>query len=290
MLQDKYTAVWVSHTSISDFIKCPRAYFLKNIYRDPKTGHKIRLVTPPMALGFAVHEVLDALSYLPVKTRFKESLVIKLHEVWNKITGKKGGFISEESELKYKKRAEEILNRLAKNPGPLAKLAVKIQMDLPNYWLSEKDNIILCGKIDWLEYIPKGDSVHIIDFKTSKNDEDGDSLQLDIYYLLATNCQSRKVSKVSYWYLERVEGLVKEDLPDLQGAYNKILEIAKQIKVARQLNHFKCPQGENGCRFCRPMEAILQGNAEFVGVDGRGSDVYMLDPTLQETQKKSVIL
>ena len=38
MPKDKYTATWVSHTSLSDYIKCPRAYFLKNVYKDPQTG------------------------------------------------------------------------------------------------------------------------------------------------------------------------------------------------------------------------------------------------------------
>ena len=37
MAVDKYTAVWVSHSSMGDFLKCPRAYFLHNVYKDPKT-------------------------------------------------------------------------------------------------------------------------------------------------------------------------------------------------------------------------------------------------------------
>src|SRR3989338_4517432 len=117
-MKDKYTAVWVSHSSITDFLKCPRAYFLHNI---------------------------------------------------------------------YKKRGEEMLSYLGQNPGPLKNLAVKIKMDLPYYYLSEQDNIILCGKIDWLEYLPESDSVHIIDFKTGRGEEDKDSLQLPIYHLLVTN-------------------------------------------------------------------------------------------------------
>ena len=70
-----------------------------------------------------------------------------------------------------------MLQRVIKHPGPVAKLAVKIKQDLPYYWLSEEDNIILCGKIDWLEYLPDQDGVHIIDFKTSKYDEAPQSLQ-----------------------------------------------------------------------------------------------------------------
>jgi ATP-dependent helicase/DNAse subunit B len=61
--------------------------------------------------------------------------------------------------------------------------------DLPHYWLSEDDGIILCGKIDWLQYLPDTDSVHIVDFKTSKNKEKANSLQLPIYLLLVSNTQ-----------------------------------------------------------------------------------------------------
>jgi len=134
---DPYTAVWVSHTSIGDFVKCPRAYFLKNVYRDPKSGHKIKLVTAPLSLGQIVHEVLDSLSLIPAEERLKESLVVKLHALWGKISGKRGGFTSQEMELRFKKRAEDMLNRVMEHPGPLAKKAVRIKsdMDIVHYWL-----------------------------------------------------------------------------------------------------------------------------------------------------------
>ena len=73
MVRDKYSAVWVSHSSISDFLKCPRAYFLRNVYKDPATGHKITVVTPPLSLGTAVHEVIESLAVLPVEERLKIS-------------------------------------------------------------------------------------------------------------------------------------------------------------------------------------------------------------------------
>jgi len=44
-MTEKYGAVWVSHTSINDFKKCPRAYFLKNVYKDPETNKKIKIMT-----------------------------------------------------------------------------------------------------------------------------------------------------------------------------------------------------------------------------------------------------
>lgn len=287
MVADPYTAIWVSHTSIGDFLRCPRAYFLKHMYRDPKSGHKIKLVTAPLSLGQVVHEVIESISILPAEDRLKESLIIKFHTLWGKVSGKRGGFTNPETELRFKKRGEEMLSRVMKHPGPLVKKAVRIKSDrdIIWYWFSENDNLILCGKIDWLEYIPEFNSVHIIDFKTSKNEEDGGSLQLPIYYLLARNCQRRTVDKASYWYIERNNEPVEKKLPDAEGAYKRVLDVAKKIKLARQLNVFKCPY-KTGCSACRPMEKIIRGDATFVGVDERGVDIYILEDISPEKESE----
>lgn len=288
MAKDKFTAVWVSHTSMSDFLKCPRAYFLKNLYKNPETGHKIKIMSPPLALGQVVHEVIESLSTIPTEVRFRKSLVEKFNEIWPKVHGKFGGFTSDEAEEIYKKRGEEMLLRVMNNPGPLKNLAVKIKMQLPYCWLSEEDNIILCGKLDWLEYIPETDSIHIIDFKTSKQDEDPNSLQLCIYYLLAERCQKRHVAKASYWYIDRNDEPVEQTLPDLKECESKILELAKQVKLARQLERFKCPH-QTGCQACLPMEAVLRGEAEFVGTNAYNDDVYILSESPSQ-EEDSVIL
>jgi ATP-dependent helicase/DNAse subunit B len=291
MPRDKFSAVWVSHTSMSDFIKCPRAYFLKNIYRNPETGHKVKIMSPPLALGQTVHEVIESLSNLPTEVRFKDSLVVKFNQVWQKVHGKNGGFLNDDVEEMYKKRGEEMLLRIMKNPGPLKNLAVKIKMQMPFCWISDDDNIILCGKIDWLEYLPETDSVHIIDFKTSKQDEDPNSLQLSIYYLLAEMCQKRKVQKASYWYIDRNDAPAEQQLPDKLECTQKILDIAKQVKLARQLERFKCPQQSAGCQACTSMERVLKGEAEFVGVNAYNDDVYILpNPTDEADVDSSVIL
>jgi len=273
---DKYSAVWVSHSSISDFIKCPRSYFLRNVYKNPITGHKMTVMTPPLALGQAVHEVIESLATLPVEERLKISLVKKLDPAWLKVTGKRGGFRSYQIEIEYRDRATKMLMNLQEDPGPILKKAVKIKssMGLPNYWLSEQEGIILCGKIDWLSYDDKNDSVHIIDFKTGKNEEKENSLQLPIYLLLATNTQTKKVSGASYWYLDRDDGLVEKKLPDVKDSYKKVFSIAKEIKKARAEEEFKCPKG--GCNACRPYERVLRGEAELVGVSDTRQDIYIL--------------
>ena len=295
-MPDKFAATWVSHTSMSEFLRCPRAYYLKNVYKDPKTKHKIQLMSPPLALGQVVHNVLESLSTLPTDQRLDESLIKKFDLEWKKVTGKRGGFFDEQTEEAYKERGIAMLQRVMANPGPITRLAVKIKEDLPQYWLSEEDEIILCGKIDWLEYLPDEDAVAIIDFKTSKQEENESSLQLPIYHLLVHNCQHRKVVGASYWYLELNDDLTPKELPDLAEAHEQVLAVAKRVKTARKLEHFKCPHGEKGCWACRGMEKILSGEAEFVGENDYRQDIYVLPPSAKNNtqsenkEEASVIL
>lgn len=273
-MEDKYKAVWLSHSSISDFLNCPRYYFLRNIYKDPITGHKITRMQPPLALGQVVHEVIESLSILPVEERLSGSLIYKFENSWQKVRGKKGGFKDKTEEDEYFQRGKQMLEKLENNPGPLLKKAVKIPQDLPNYWLAKDEGLILCGKVDWLEYLPDEDAVHIIDFKAGRVEENEDSLQLPIYHLLVTNTQKRPVAKASYWYLDKEDAPRSFELPEVNESYKKVLDIGKRIKLARQLEHFKCPK--DGCRYCLPLEEIIKGKGEMIGQSEYGQDVYIL--------------
>lgn len=274
MIKDKYQAVWVSHSSISDFLKCPRLYFLNNIYKDPATGHKIQLIEPPLALGQAVHDVIESLSTLPVDKRLEKSLLDKFKESWRKISGKKGGFKNKKQEKEYKERGVAMIERVMKNPGPIARLAVKIKQDLPHYYLSEEEDIILCGKIDWLEYLKEEKRVHIIDFKTGAVKENNNSLQLPIYLLLVKNTQSHKVKKASYWFLEYDDSPKQIELPTPGKAKSMVLKAAKMIKDARKNKAFACPR--KGCGYCTQLEEVISGKGEFVGVSEYNQDIYIL--------------
>ncbi len=292
MPKDKYSAVWVSHTSISDYLQCPRAYYLKNIYKDRATGNKVQIVSPALALGSAVHEVIESLSIIPTDVRFKESLVLKFDALWDKYSGKKGGFKDLDEEHKYKERGKAMLRRVMDHPGPLLNFAVKIKESLPYYWLSEDENIILCGKVDWLEYFKDTDSVHILDFKTSKKEETSSSLQLPIYLLLVSNCQKRKISGASYWYLDFSDLPKEKELPDMEEANTQVLDIGRKIKLARKLEKFECPNGRDGCYQCRPIEAIIRGEGERVGEMGH-RDTYILDreviPEVEDTEDSFIV-
>jgi ATP-dependent helicase/DNAse subunit B len=275
MALDKYAAVWVSNSSISDFLQCPRLYYLRNVYKDPISRHKINIINPSLSLGQTVHEVLEALSVIPVEERFTTSLLTTYATVWNKVSGKLGGFIDAQNELAVKQRGAQMLKRVIDHPGPLKNKAIKIKQELPNYYLSEKENIILCGKIDWLEYVPEDDSLHIIDFKTGKNEESSASLQLPIYLLLVTKLQKRKVSSASYWYLDRDDSPVQINLPSIEEAHVSVLTKALKVKTARLNGEYDCPK--NGCFSCKPFEKIVNHEAEFVGVGGYNQDLYILN-------------
>ena len=253
------------------------------MYRDAKTNNRINVINPPLALGQTVHLVLESLSLLRAEDRLKEPLIEKYNEAWKNITGELGGFKNEAEELEYKNRGAIMVNRVMFHPGPIVNKAVKLvspdQLP-PRYFLSEKDDILLCGKIDWLEYLPATDSVHIIDFKTGNNEEKEDSLQLPIYALLVKNCQNRYVSKISYWYLEKDNEPREMKFPDLEEAYSLILSIALKIKEARATNTFACPK--NGCFACKPLEQVVEGKAKFVGTSDY-QDIYII-PAVSDTK------
>ncbi|MDP3996245.1 MAG: PD-(D/E)XK nuclease family protein [bacterium] len=277
MAEDKYKAVWVSHSSIGDFLKCPRLYYLRNVYKDPKTGRKIGVVNPFLSLGLAVHEVLEGLSEFKAPERFKQPLLENFEKAWGKVSGIKGGFQSLEEEMQAKERGVAMIERVKKNPGLLEEKTVRLKPSKnnmpPNFFLSSEDNIILCGKIDWLVYAPKDDSVKILDFKTGKNEEKDDSLQLPIYFLLLNALQKRKVSGAYYWYVDRDDAPKEVALPDLEKSRQSVLEIAKKIKEAREKNELGCPRA--GCFACEPFEKIIRGEAKHVGV-GEYQDLYLV--------------
>jgi ATP-dependent helicase/DNAse subunit B len=278
--KDKFKAVWFSHSSISDFLKCPRLYYLRNVYKDIRTNHKIAITSPPLALGQAVHSVIESLSEIPTEVRFSVSPLIKFEEEWKKVSGEIGGFENPDIENEYKKKGTDMIQKIITDPGILMNKAIKLKSDngLSSYWFSDENNIILCGKVDWIEYLPATDSVHIIDFKSGKYEEDEDSLQLPIYFLLAKNLQKRSIEKASYWYLNNDKGLVEKKLPDEKDAIEKISKIADRISLARKLNHFKCES--NGCKHCYPYERILKGEGKWVGVDDYKHDIYVMKKPL----------
>lgn len=286
-MPDKYKSVWVSHSSIRDFLSCDRLYYLKNVFKDPISRRKINIASPHLTLGIAVHKVIEDLKKIKSDARekeIKENLLNNFEKEWKKYNGKKGGFETEEEEKGFYERGEEMLQKIIDNPKILLNKIIPqsyfYKGDIvPNYYLSEDENIILCGSIDWIEYL-ESDAIRIVDFKTGRNDEDDDSFQLPIYYLLILNLMKQNSKKVysvvesAYWYLDHDNKkensthkefhIVKIDDKKLESIHEtekKILELGIQIKNLREKGVYVCKneksEGE-GCRSCRDFERVYK--------------------------------
>ena len=108
-------AIFISHTSLSDFLNCPRAYYLKNIYRDKESGYRLQIASPSLSLGSTVHDVIRW--YLDMKGQvISDQLLQKYENLWFKYSGKKGGFKSAEDEEVFKDRGREILQNFFSYP------------------------------------------------------------------------------------------------------------------------------------------------------------------------------
>jgi len=165
-----------------------------------------------------------------------------------------------------------------KNPRFLTNKSVRLKNNLLNFPLGFDSDFVLCGKVDWLEFMEGEQAIHIVDFKTSKSQEKEDSLQLGIYFWLVSHfLQSKQVDnqikKMSYWYLDL--NLVEErKLPNIQSLEKEILKIGQKMKLAIKLKSFSCPK--NGCFCCRDWEKIIANKAQLVGLDGNGKELYFV--------------
>lgn len=277
-INTKYNAVWLSHSSMSDFLKCPRLYYLRNVWKN-KEGNKVNIVSPSLSLGSAVHQTIEPLALLKTEERLKQDLQEIFEKNWKKFEGKMGGFTDKDTENNYKEQGIQMIKTVVENPGPIARKTVKFYSGdfIPNIYLSEEENIILCGLVDWVEYEEKTDTLKVLDFKTGKNDEKEDSMQLPIYKILVESLQKRKVSGGAYWYLARdkfprnVE-LLDEDVDELK---KKMLDIGLDIKNRKQGSdiekNFECKY-PGDCRNCRDFELIkdYENNKDRVEYLGLG--------------------
>ncbi len=268
-------ALWISYTALKDFLKCPRAYYLKNRYRNPDTGNRLQIASGPMTLGSLVHNAIKW--YLQTgRVADKDSVIKQYRNHWLKYQGKRGGFRSREEEGDFGKRGLKMLDNFLKNT---AQLEQNIPIyDFLKFRLDEK--IILNGKVDFIGELPDG-SLHILDFKTGSKEED-DSTQLHTYAILAEAYLQKPISKISYWYLDRDDSpkeAVLDPLEDkLEWLQNKALEIQQAVREDRWVCVKGDPPAGGLCNACRSYQAIIDGKGEFQFSDQEfKKDVYFLD-------------
>lgn len=260
----------MSNTSLNDFLSCPRAYYLKNVYRNPKTGYRIQVASPYISLGATVHDSIkwflenaDKPSLLKLSDQFRN--------FWWKYHGKRGGFASKEDEAVFGQRGLKMLENFLENHAKLEKMVQFAKF--PKYPLVE--NVILTGNLDYVGQLPEG-SLHVIDFKTGTKDEDS-PLQLYIYAILAENHYGKEVGRMSFWYLDRDSEPKEVVLEPLEKTLEWLIEKGKEVKQALAENKWVCKNGDEMCRDCRDYQAILDVKGEFMFSDhAYKKDVYYL--------------
>lgn len=263
-------ALFISYTGLKDFLRCPRSYYLKNRYKDPKSGNKIQITSPYLTLGSLVHDSIKW--YLQTNRTAKKDDVIKnFRNHWLKYRGKRGGFSSVSQEASFGKRGLEMLDNFMKN-------ALSLEANIPAYdflkfILDEK--IILNGKADFIGKLADG-SLHVVDFKTGTREED-DPTQLHAYAILAESNLQRKVSKISYWYLDKDSAPKEAVLDPLEDKLAWLKEKALQIQKAIKEDHWVCIKGDDLCGECKNYQAIIDGKGEFQFSDEAfKKDIYYL--------------
>ncbi len=263
--------IFISYTSLSDFLKCPRSYFLKNLYRSPKTGNRIQMASPYLTLGSTVHDSVKW--YLDMKGQVtKKQLEEKFRNLWLKFRGKKGGFETRAQEAEFGKRGLKMLDNFFTNAQNLEKITH--QADFPKLNLFE--DVILMGNFDFVGEKADG-SLHVIDFKTGVTDEK-DPMQLYIYAILAEANLGKSVSSASFWYLDRDDKPREIVLDPLEPKLEWLKEKGKLLKQAINEGVWACKDGEEMCHECKIYTAIISGKGEFQFLDFRyKKDVYYLD-------------
>ena len=256
--------IWISYSSLSDFEKCPRLYYLRSIYRDKKFGNnfRIQVANPYLSLGEIVHDAIDNyINKFSPAERNKNVMIQELSKGWNLKHGKIGGFKNDTQEKEFKTRSVIMVNRFLSNKSFSRANSYKLPK-FPKKKLFPDKDLTLVGNFDWVETYKDG--LHIVDFKTGRQEEDVDSLQLPIYTILANDNLDKPVLKTSYWYLDkdpvpkevRMNNLEKS----LKVVQKKSLEVEKAIKKSNFTDH-----SSKSCFFCKEYEAVLNGKAEHVG-------------------------
>lgn len=272
MSKNKFFATWISHSSISSFLNCERCYYLQNVYKTPDR-RKIAIASPYMTMGSVLHGTIEPYSLLRPEERKTKMFSSEFHRLWKENSGEKGGFSSQEEEDSFKEKSINALRNVRENIHHLLNETVQIEEELPWLWLSEKEEIILCSKLDWIDKTENG--FHILDFKSGQSDEKENSLQLNIYSLILNHYLGEGQISSAYWYIARDKDPIQKDVPDLTISRDKIMEVGLKIKEARAKKEFKCQYG--GCFHCKPFEKILRGEAKFLGLGNYKQEIYKVD-------------
>ena len=253
-----------SPSKLGMFEKCPKSfhfYYLDPVYSPMKSELK-RLpqnIWSFYTLGKAVHNAITLFFHSPSEQKTKDSLKEHLKETWRSEVmkrkkpplGKWGGFATLEEERKVYGEALKMLDNFIEMLEEDFEIEYLPTDDFYHSIKDYQDLIIplsndfdISGKFDLVAR--EGDSLHIVDFKTGKREEEN-PFQLRFYKILAEEKFKKPVKKASFYFLKT--GNKKEfDLEKEKGEKIKE-EILGKIDEITGTENFET-QPSKLCKFC----------------------------------------
>lgn len=243
--------IYLSPFKISMFLECPRRY--KFHYIDDLAG-KFKKPKPHFTMGENVHKALKEFfdSLLP-QQRTKENLEKILRDIWRK---NRVGFQDREEERNFGLMALSMLEKFYQEEDINKKPLVLEK----NYKINLDKDIILQGKIDRIDV--ENDELVIIDYKTGKEPEETDYLQLVIYSIIVVQKINKKIKKAYYWYLKN--GRKVSISPTQKDLENGIIEIKSLAEIIKNEQEF-APNVNKFCSWCEylsicPLKEEIEQN------------------------------
>ncbi|HEX7455988.1 MAG TPA: PD-(D/E)XK nuclease family protein [Candidatus Nanoarchaeia archaeon] len=234
---------YISPNKLKIWLECPRKYWHYYLYGPTKYKEPPR---PYYTLGEAVHNSLNSFFSLVPQIRTKERLFDQFELHWKAAKNQEGGFKDIDEEKIYKARAAAMLENFYQNEDMQA-TPYRLSPSSTKY-IPLTQEIMLGGKIDRVDLEPDG-TLHIIDYKTGKEDQD-DPYQLPIYDLLVRGWLKKEVSKLSYLHLE--SGNWSTRSPTQHGREETrllVIETVNKIPKESAKSFFACPL-ETACNHC----------------------------------------
>ena len=234
---------FISPNKLKIWLECPRKYW--HYYLHEPTRYK-EPPRPYYTLGEAVHNTLNSFFSLVPQIRTRERLFDILEHHWLASKNQEGGFKDQQEERSYKERAVAMLENFYKNEDTTV-VPFKLSPSSTKY-IPLTEGVMLGGIIDRIDLEADG-SLHIIDYKTGKEDRD-DPYQLSMYAILAKNWLKKPVSKLSYLHLES-GNWSSDDSSEEKEKETKtfVIETVEQIPRELAKDYFVCSLGPS-CSHC----------------------------------------